>query len=374
MRSILTKDEFDKAAVQQCAELSPDSISALGVLEIDDYSDLRAEFGMSVAEIIAGRLYSFLSEDDNERMLIGKVSDSTYFLGFRDYSNADEIDDYCSGMLEKISGFNTEPPFTVSIGIVSTTLNSPVINVDYRTVLDRAFRALMIARRENTGFYHLYPTYTSKKYRVLLVEDQSLPRQLIENMLNDSNKYVVINSITNADLAHFYCAQGNIDLVVMDVLTDMGANGLDASARIKKSFPDIKIVIITSMPEVSYLRRAREANVDSFWYKEIDDISLIEVIDRTMKGEHVYPDKTPEVALGLISSYELTDREIEVLRELMSGETNQEIASKLYISVNTVRDHISNMLLKTGLNSRTELAVRAREIGLVILDRNNQDR
>ena len=49
MRSILTKDEFDKAAVQQCAELSPDSISALGVLEIDDYSDLRAEFGMSVA-------------------------------------------------------------------------------------------------------------------------------------------------------------------------------------------------------------------------------------------------------------------------------------------------------------------------------------
>ena len=373
MTTIYSKEEFDSLIIDKFSSFIQNGIFALGVLEIDNFSDLRAEYGISFADTAAGKLYALLTEEENERIIVGKLSDSTYLLGFMNYTDSQMIDDFCLGLIDRVCNIKSEPLIRISIGIISSSETEINTESEYRDALDRAFKALLIARREGKAFYHINLPYENKKYRVLLVEDQSLPRQLIENMLKDSNRYEVVNSITNADLAYFYCAKGQIDLVVMDVLTDMGANGLDASARIKKSFPDIKIVIITSMPEVSYLRRAREANVDSFWYKEVDDVSLLEVIDRTIKGECVYPDKTPEVALGLISSYELTEREIEVLRELMSGETNQEIAKKLYISVNTVRDHISNMLLKTGLNSRTELAVRAREIGLVILDRNNAD-
>ena len=90
-----------------------------------------------------------------------------------------------------------------------------------------------------------------------------------------------------------------------------------------------------------------------------------------MNGESVYPEASPELRLGLASSYDFTQRELEVLREITGGDTNQEIAESLHLSVATVKSHILNMLEKTGFRNRTELAVRARESGLVILDRKN---
>ena len=154
----------------------------------------------------------------------------------------------------------------------------------------------------------------------------------------------------------------------MDVVTRNGESELDAAARIKRAFPRIRIVIVTSMPECSYLSRVREIGVESFWYKEEQHESLLDVMERTMNGESVYPDATPELA----SSYEFTERELEVLREMTGGDTNQEIAERLHMSVATVKSHILNMLEKTGFRNRTELAVRARESGLVIPDRKNE--
>ena len=123
------------------------------------------------------------------------------------------------------------------------------------------------------------------------------------------------------------------------------------------------------MPECSYLDRARAIGVESFWYKEDPRGNLLEIMERTMNGESLYPEATPELRLGLASSYELTQRELEVLREMTGGDTNQEIADRLHMSVASVKTHILNMLEKTGFRNRTELAVRARESGLVILDR-----
>ena len=90
-----------------------------------------------------------------------------------------------------------------------------------------------------------------------------------------------------------------------------------------------------------------------------------------MPGESVYPHETPEMQLGLASRYELTERDLEGLREMTGGDTNQDIAERLHMSVATVKTHILNMLEKTGFRNRTELAVRARESGLVILNRKN---
>ena len=176
-------------------------------------------------------------------------------------------------------------------------------------------------------------------------------------------------SIDNAALADVYCLRFPVDLILMDVITRDGENGLDAATRIKRAFPQIKIIIVTSMPECSYLSRARKIGVESFWYKEEQRESLLEVMERTMAGESVYPEATPELQLGLASSYEFTDRELEILREMTGGDTNQEIAERLHLSVATVKTHIFNMLEKTGFRNRTELAVRARENGLVILNR-----
>ena len=138
------------------------------------------------------------------------------------------------------------------------------------------------------------------------------------------------------------------------------------ATTIKRDHPTIKILIITSLPEVSYISRAREAGVDSFWYKEAGDAALLEICDRTMAGESVYPTNTPPLQLGLIKSTELTERELEILREVARGLTNNEIAERLHLSANTVRDYMKIMLSKTGFHTRTEIAIRAREAGLVI--------
>ena len=201
---------------------------------------------------------------------------------------------------------------------------------------------------------------------VLIVEDQAMPRRLFEMFVEQSGRYRLAASITNADMAEYYCERLKVELVLMDICTSMNANGLEAAERIKKRFPDIKVIIVTSMPEYSYLERARRAGVDSFWYKELNDEPIMSLMDRTMAGESIFPDKTPEVMLGEASSYDFSDREFEVLRELISGDTNEEIARRLYISQGTVKIHIQHMLEKTGFRSRTELAVRARESGLVI--------
>ena len=145
-----------------------------------------------------------------------------------------------------------------------------------------------------------------------------------------------------------------------------GINGLAAAKKIKDIRPETKIIVVTSMPEVSYIERARQIGAESFWYKEVQEQPILEVMRRTMRGESVYPDSTPTVSLGNAVSTELTERETEVLRELVDGSSNREIAERLGLGERTVKMHIASMLQKTGFRSRLELAVKARTGGLVI--------
>ena len=201
---------------------------------------------------------------------------------------------------------------------------------------------------------------------VLIVEDDPMARQLLEIYINASEKYNHIQSVESAALAEFCCRTNKVDVILMDVCTAMNATGLDAAEKIKKSFPDTKIIIITSQPECSFIERAHEVGVDSFWYKSSEAEQILSVLDRTMAGETVFPESTPSLKLGDTFSENLTDRELEVLRELVAGESDAAIAQKLFMSLRTVKSHIQSMREKTGFRNRTELAVRARESGLVI--------
>lgn len=155
-----------------------------------------------------------------------------------------------------------------------------------------------------------------KKINVMVVEDQSMPRQLFEIFISSTDKYNLTASIDDASKALNYVRTNSVDLILMDVITKNGASGLDAAAEIKSAYPNIKIIIVTSMPECSYLSRAREIGIDSFWYKEVSREPILAVMDKTMDGEHIFPDCTPALTLGLASSREFTDRETEVLREM----------------------------------------------------------
>ena len=191
---------------------------------------------------------------------------------------------------------------------------------------------------------------------VLIVEDQRMMRENMENCIKVSGHYQVVASISNAALAEMSCAQNRIDLVLMDVCTEHDESGLIAAGKIKSKFPKIKIIIVTSMLDCSYLDRARQAGAESIWFKDVSSEELMTVIDRTMNGESVYPDKTPEVMVGDASSYEFTEAEIRVLRLLVEGMTYRQMAEQLNISVDTVKAHVSSMLSKTGFTSKTKLA------------------
>ena len=205
--------------------------------------------------------------------------------------------------------------------------------------------------------------------QVLIVEDDPMARQLLEIYVEKSGAYSLAQSVESAAFAELCCRARQIDLILMDVCTAMNASGLEAAEKIKREFPYIKVIIITSQPECSFLDRARAAGVDSFWYKYGTAEELVSIMDRTMAGEQVYPETTPPLQLGEVTSDLLSDRELEVLRELVAGEPDAAIAEKLHMSLRTVKAHIQSMRDKTGFRNRTELAVRAREIGLIINDK-----
>jgi len=208
--------------------------------------------------------------------------------------------------------------------------------------------------------------------RIMIVEDDPMASQLLEIYIKEHKEYELVCNIESASMAEVYCLSQNIDLILMDVCTAMNASGLDAAEKIKKNFPHIKIVIITSQPECSFIDRARQVGVDSFWYKSSKAEEIITVIEKTFAGENVYPDTTPTLVFGDALSIDLSDRELEVLRELVAGETDADIAEHLFMSVRTVKSHITNMKNKTGFKNRTELAVRARECGLIINDKHQE--
>ena len=203
-------------------------------------------------------------------------------------------------------------------------------------------------------------------YKVLIVEDQQMPRQLLEIFISSNKNYVHQASLNDASLALAYCQNKEVDLILMDVYTFQGNSGLSAAEEIKKQFPDIKIIIVTSLPEYSWIKKAKEIGVDSFWYKDENKENIIEIIDRTMKGEHIYPDETPMVKFGQVTNHDLTDRELEILKEMLTGDSNQEIAERLFLSPGTVKRHVENLLFKTGFHTRTELVAEAVRLGIVI--------
>jgi DNA-binding NarL/FixJ family response regulator len=192
---------------------------------------------------------------------------------------------------------------------------------------------------------------------VLLVEDSKIARDMVGSHLSQSRDYRLAASLENAANAEIACMKGNFDLVLMDVCTADEESGLEAAARIKKHNPHVRIIIMTSMPEYSFLQKAKAAGCDSFWYKEHGETALLDVMGRTMAGESVYPDSAPVIPVGDADSKSLTEREMDVLRQLALGYKYDEIAENLRVSANTVKYHIKNLLMKTGYRSTLQLVV-----------------
>ena len=201
---------------------------------------------------------------------------------------------------------------------------------------------------------------------VIIAEDSKFTSDTIKEQLEASGKYTVKAVFKNAANAVTACLKGNVDLLLMDVCTEDDESGLSAAENIKKHFPEIKIVIMTSMPEYSFIEKAKSIGCESFWYKEYDNSELVEICDRTINNEFVYPEKKPVIKIGKTDSSEFSQREFEIIRQLALGKKYAEIAEILDITENTVKFHVKKILAKTGYTSTMQLVVSVVESRLVL--------
>ena len=203
--------------------------------------------------------------------------------------------------------------------------------------------------------------------KVLIVEDQKMAQENMESIIKSSENYTLAGIIPNAADAELFCMREAVDLILMDVCTARDESGIEACALIKKKFKGIKVIVVTSMAEHSFIEKARKAWADSFWYKDASHGELISVMDRTMAGEHIFPQKTPEVKLGLTTSYELTQTELNVLRALMQSTGDEDAAAMLGCTKANIRWHVGKILEKTGYRTRMELLIAVAQKNLIIV-------
>ncbi|MCF0123447.1 MAG: response regulator transcription factor [Ruminiclostridium sp.] len=201
---------------------------------------------------------------------------------------------------------------------------------------------------------------------VLIVDDERMVQELFAHYIaSAADRYRLVGTVRDASNAVVACLSSNVDLVLMDICTANNESGIAAASAIKQKCPHIKIIMVTSAPEVSFLRKSREAGADSFWYKEVSPEQLITVMDRTMAGEHIYPDDTPTVPMGEADSKEFTETELRVLSYIVQGKSINEISQIMQVEYETTRTHIKHLKEKTGAASVTALcalAVRTRLI------------
>ena len=188
--------------------------------------------------------------------------------------------------------------------------------------------------------------------KVLIVDDSRVSREAFERTLSADPGYLVVAAIENAANAEIACMSNQIDLILMDVCTADDESGIRAAGKIKKNYPNTKVIVMTSMPEYSFIQKAKDSGSDSFWYKEYGETSLLEICNRTVQGERVWPDALPVIMIGLARSDEFTERELEVIRELAQGSRYEDITEALHI--------------KTGFKTTLQLVAEVVEKRLIL--------
>ena len=159
--------------------------------------------------------------------------------------------------------------------------------------------------------------------RVMIVEDQTMIRSLLESYFRAEDGYRITASIPGAKQAVEVCRTSPVDLILMDVQTENRENGLTAVRQIKAIQPKSKIIVVTSLIDCDVLDEAKRAGADSLWYKDSTQKRLMDVVRQTMAGEHIFPDAPPTVEIGMAKSTEFTKTDLKVLRHLLRDVNGQ---------------------------------------------------
>lgn len=203
-------------------------------------------------------------------------------------------------------------------------------------------------------------------YKVIVVEDNLFMQKHLKDIFSFDGRFSVIGSYRDSREAEQAVRENDVDLVLMDVQTLHNHSGLDSGERIKKIKKDVKVVIVTSLIDPEVLAKAKAGAADSLWYKDHGDADIMDVVIRTMNGENVFPDTSPNVELNNMFSSDISPRQMEILRLFVKGMTYDEIAAKLGISKNGVRWNLDKIVENGGFENKHELLAAVIENKLIV--------
>jgi DNA-binding NarL/FixJ family response regulator len=204
------------------------------------------------------------------------------------------------------------------------------------------------------------------KIRVLIVDDHSLLRQGLSQLLSLETDIDVIGTAQDGEEAISKCQELKPDVVLMDINMPK-VNGIQALRRIKDIGFKAKVIMLTIHDDREYLYETMNLGAEGYVLKDTDSESLVEAIRSVHEGNiYIHPSltddymkKTNRAVVENAGGSTLTKREYEVLVLIAEGNNNKEIAEKLYISEKTVKNHVSSIFKKIGVNDRTQAAIYA---------------
>ncbi len=210
------------------------------------------------------------------------------------------------------------------------------------------------------------------KYNILIAEDHPLTRQTLEYQTKKLKNVNLVTAVENGKQAVDFVKENKTDIVLMDI--DMPVmNGIDATIEIKRTRKDAKIIMLTSHTEKAKVLDSFNSGANAYCVKNIKIDELSQIMDIVAEGGIWVDTQIAGYIFDVLKNIEeaqkqekitaedfnISEREKEVLKEIANGLSNDEIAEKLFISRNTVKNHIASIINKLSVKDRTQAAIFA---------------
>jgi DNA-binding NarL/FixJ family response regulator len=213
---------------------------------------------------------------------------------------------------------------------------------------------------------------TAAKLKILIVDDHQILIDGIEAMLQDVDNFEVVHKLLDGKVALSYLAHNPVDILLTDLYMPK-MTGIELTQKVKKDFPDVKVLALSVSYDVSIVHDLMDAGISGFILKTIGRGELIEAINEVSRGNVYFSREVSNEILRSLANrndseeetYRLTDREIEILKLIAQEFSNADIAKQLYISERTVETHRKNIYRKTNTKTIVGLIKYAVERKLI---------
>jgi len=211
------------------------------------------------------------------------------------------------------------------------------------------------------------------KIRTIIVDDEKLIREGLKIILSTYEDIEVVGLYENGEEGFKGCKENNSDIVLMDIRMPK-CDGVLGTRLIKETFKDIKVLILTTFNDKEYIHEAMRFGASGYLLKDSSYDVIYEGIKAAVKGNIVIHPEVASIILEdevrkedatkCISEYKLSEKEVNIIKEIANGLSNKEIGEKLFLSEGTIKNNISSILSKLDLRDRTQIAIFAFKSGI----------